>query len=52
MPDDAAPGFELRPLHHVQLAVPRGGEDACREFWGGALGMTELAKPPVLAARG
>ncbi len=44
--------FTLRPLHHVQLAIPRGGEDQCRAFWGGALGMTELEKPPVLAARG
>ncbi|SDY33039.1 hypothetical protein SAMN05661080_03108 [Modestobacter sp. DSM 44400] len=49
---DAATTFELQPLHHVQLAVPRGAEDACRAFWGGLLGMTELTKPPVLAARG
>ncbi|GAA1242680.1 VOC family protein [Kitasatospora nipponensis] len=39
-------------LHHVQLAIPPGSEGLCREFWGEALGMTELAKPPVLAARG
>ena|ERR1700722_15908 len=39
-------------LHHIQLAVPAGGEAKCREFWGDLLGMTELAKPPVLAARG
>ena len=43
-------GFER--LHHVQLAIPSGGEDACRQFWGATLGMAELAKPPVLAARG
>lgn len=39
-------------LHHVQLAIPPGAEPLCREFWGEALGMTELVKPPVLAARG
>jgi catechol 2,3-dioxygenase-like lactoylglutathione lyase family enzyme len=44
--------FEFVRLHHVQLAIPAGGEDACRAFWGSTLGMTELVKPPVLAARG
>ncbi|GHF67576.1 glyoxalase [Kitasatospora xanthocidica] len=39
-------------LHHVQISIPAGSEDLCREFWGGVLGMTELEKPPVLAARG
>lgn len=52
MTDTPAPAFELLPLHHVQLAIPAGGEDACRAFWGGVLGMQELEKPPVLAARG
>ncbi|MGW9431537.1 glyoxalase [Streptomyces decoyicus] len=39
-------------LHHVQLAIPPGTEELCRDFWGGVLGMTELKKPPALAARG
>ena len=39
-------------LHHVQLALPPGGEDACRTFYVGVLGMAEVQKPPVLAARG
>jgi catechol 2,3-dioxygenase-like lactoylglutathione lyase family enzyme len=39
-------------LHHVQLALPPGGEGACRVFYVGVLGLTEVAKPPVLAARG
>ena len=43
---------EFLRLHHVQLAIPAGGEDACRRFWGDALGMVEVEKPPVLAARG
>ncbi|SDE31264.1 VOC family protein [Nocardioides lianchengensis] len=46
------PTFALTRLHHVQLAIPAGGEQACRAFWGGVLGMDELEKPPVLAARG
>ncbi|GGT22953.1 glyoxalase [Streptomyces kurssanovii] len=44
--------YALGGLHHVQLAVPPGSEDLCRRFWGDVLGMTELEKPPVLAARG
>ena len=39
-------------LHHVQLALPAGGEDRARAFFCGVLGMGELDKPPVLAARG
>jgi len=39
-------------LHHVQLAMPRGAEETARAFFGGVLGMAEIAKPPVLAARG
>jgi catechol 2,3-dioxygenase-like lactoylglutathione lyase family enzyme len=44
--------FDLVGLHHVQLAVPAGAEDAARAFYGGLLGMVELAKPAALAARG
>jgi catechol 2,3-dioxygenase-like lactoylglutathione lyase family enzyme len=44
--------FAFVRLHHVQLAIPPGGEDAARAFYGGVLAMTELAKPAVLAARG
>ncbi|MET0820294.1 MAG: glyoxalase [Aeromicrobium sp.] len=44
--------FALARLHHVQLAIPAGGEPRCRAFWGDLLGMDELEKPPVLAARG
>jgi catechol 2,3-dioxygenase-like lactoylglutathione lyase family enzyme len=39
-------------LDHVQLAIPPGAEDRCRPFYVGLLGMAELPKPPVLAARG
>jgi catechol 2,3-dioxygenase-like lactoylglutathione lyase family enzyme len=39
-------------LHHAQLAMPRGEEAAARAFYSGTLGMAELQKPAVLAARG
>jgi catechol 2,3-dioxygenase-like lactoylglutathione lyase family enzyme len=39
-------------LHHVQLTMPAGQEPAARAFFAGVLGLTEIAKPPVLAARG
>lgn len=39
-------------LHHVQLAMPRGGEDAARAFYIGVLGFTEVPKPANLATRG
>ncbi|MEU4205903.1 glyoxalase [Streptomyces sp. NPDC045470] len=32
--------------------MPPGAEELCREFWRDVLGMTELEKPPALAARG
>jgi catechol 2,3-dioxygenase-like lactoylglutathione lyase family enzyme len=39
-------------LHHVQLAIPPGGEDVAREFYGGVLGLVEVVKPEALRARG
>lgn len=39
-------------IHHVQLAMPAGQEGEARAFFGEQLGMTELAKPEALAARG
>ena len=39
-------------LHHVQLAIPVGGEEESRRFWVGILGFDETVKPPGLAARG
>ncbi|MBM7780321.1 glyoxalase [Arthrobacter tumbae] len=49
--DPAETPFKLG-LHHVQLALPPGGEDDCRRFYIDILGLTEVEKPPVLAARG
>lgn len=39
-------------LDHVQVAIPAGGEDAARAFYGSLLGMTEVVKPAALAGRG
>ncbi|MFF3400851.1 VOC family protein [Streptomyces sp. NPDC002659] len=42
----------LAAVDHVQLAAPAGAEDALRAYYTDVLGMTEIPKPPVLAARG
>ena len=39
-------------LHHVQLVIPVGGEEAARAFYAGVLGMSEVDKPAELRARG
>jgi catechol 2,3-dioxygenase-like lactoylglutathione lyase family enzyme len=39
-------------VDHVQIAIPPGAEAACRAFYVGVLGMTELAQPAELAGRG
>src|SRR5437899_1499230 len=42
----------LAAVDHVQLAAPPGTEDFLRVYYVHALGMTEIPKPPVLAAQG
>lgn len=44
--------FNIEGLHHIQLAIPIGGEEESRDFWVGILGFVEVKKPPVLADRG
>ncbi|WP_069816150.1 VOC family protein [Streptomyces sp. TP-A0874] len=44
--------MSLRAVDHVLLAAPPGCEEELRAYYGGVLGMTEIPKPPVLAARG
>jgi catechol 2,3-dioxygenase-like lactoylglutathione lyase family enzyme len=39
-------------IDHVQLAMPAGGEDRARAFYGHALGIEEIPKPANLAKRG
>ena len=42
-------GFEI---DHVQIAIPEGGEDRARSFFGDLLNLDELPKPAGLEARG
>jgi len=43
----------MRPsIHHVQMAIPKGGEDRTRWFFGTLLGLEEIEKPANLRARG
>jgi hypothetical protein len=43
---------KVTALDHVQVAMPQGQEAAARVFYGGVLGLPEIAKPESLAARG
>jgi catechol 2,3-dioxygenase-like lactoylglutathione lyase family enzyme len=45
-------GYEFDGLHHALLAMPAGAEPQVRAFYRDVLGMTEIDKPPSLAARG
>ncbi|HEX6201752.1 MAG TPA: VOC family protein [Thermoanaerobaculia bacterium] len=42
----------IEELDHVQVAIPAGGEERARAFYGGLLGLREVAKPARLATRG
>ena len=39
-------------IHHVQVAIPAGGEEPGRRFYGEFLGLTEVDKPANLQKRG
>jgi hypothetical protein len=39
-------------VDHIQLAMPAGAEQTARNFFVGIMGMTEIAKPAALEARG
>jgi catechol 2,3-dioxygenase-like lactoylglutathione lyase family enzyme len=43
---------EIQGVHHVMIAIPKGGEAEARAFYGDALGLGELSKPEALQARG
>jgi len=47
-----ASAMTIAALHHVQLAMPAGGEAAARRFYGELLGIPEVPKPAALAKRG
>lgn len=42
----------FKRVHHVQLAMPSGGEAEARAFFIRTLGMEELPKPEALHGRG
>ena len=44
--------MSLIAIHHVQLAMPEGGEDDARAFYEGILGVPEIEKPEPLKSRG
>ena len=44
--------MSLLGVHHVQLAIPVGGEATARSFYVDALGLVEVPKPAALAGRG
>jgi catechol 2,3-dioxygenase-like lactoylglutathione lyase family enzyme len=48
----AVPQSGAAALDHVQLAMPPGGEDAARGFYGGLIGLAEIAKPEPTRASG
>ena len=39
-------------LDHIQIAIPEGGEDRARAFYGALLGMAEVPKPANLSRSG
>src|SRR6478672_5954836 len=44
--------MHIKGIEHVQLAMPRGQEDAARRFYAGMLEIPEVSKPQELAKRG
>jgi catechol 2,3-dioxygenase-like lactoylglutathione lyase family enzyme len=45
-------GMQIMQIEHVQLAMPVGGEQLARRFYGELLGIPEVMKPANLAKRG
>ena len=44
--------MRITAIHHVQLAMPHGGEAEARVFYQALLGIPEVPKPSHLASRG
>ncbi|WHY88317.1 VOC family protein [Neobacillus novalis] len=44
--------FMIKKIDHVQLAAPKGCEEAARGFFSGILGLAEVEKPEELKKRG
>jgi catechol 2,3-dioxygenase-like lactoylglutathione lyase family enzyme len=39
-------------VQHAQITIPKGAEDAAREFYCRVLGLPEIPKPEILRSRG
>ena len=48
----ALPDVTISGIDHVQVAAPAGCESAARSFFRDLVGLDEIEKPPLLAARG
>ena len=44
--------MQVTAIHHVQLAMPPGGDTQARAFYSGVLGIPEVPQPSNLAVRG
>lgn len=44
--------MNISAIHHAQVSIPVGGEDAARDFYCSILGLKEIPKPASLDGRG
>lgn len=42
----------IKGLHHAQVTIPKGAEEAGRQFYCGTLGLPEIEKPEALKGQG
>jgi len=42
----------IKGLNHAQISIPKGAEEAGKEFYCGVLGLAEIEKPEALKGRG
>src|SRR5947209_10467249 len=42
----------IKGLHHAQVSIPKGAEEAGRQFYCGVLGLPEIEKREALKGRG
>lgn len=42
----------IKALHHAQISIPTGAEEAGKAFYCGVLGLPEIEKPEALQTRG
>lgn len=42
----------INGLHHAQISIPKGAEEAGKAFYCGVLGLLEIEKPTALQQRG